>query len=300
MTSCYHPDKINPFSRLPPWSPVFVDGFRPVREDIDANLKASIDDNKPVFVLIVGQSGTGRSAAAKYVLDRYYALRGIAADHFIVPDVNVSQYDARLILGKWMQRLGRQGRRFTTDQTLNAEMQTTVTQSLDATYEDLFATLVERYATDMEQSQAAFGVLFENIVDFSLVAAAKTVFEDAVAPCVFTLELNHADAPKIRAAFDNLLATHQTKIELNYLSGEEVAEFAHDHWAACNPGGAPGPFEREGVRQVFSDRPRPIATARILLARLHLMKMQFENETPPWNAGKIAQTLPLVLLGDGK
>jgi hypothetical protein len=147
----------------------------------------------------------------------------------------------------------------------------------------------------MEATQSAFGVLFENILDFPLINAAKTVFEDAKAPCVFTLEQNRDAAQQLRSAFNNMTVAHHGMIELSYLAGEDVAQFADEHWHTCHPGEV-GPFEREGVRHAFSDRPRPIGKARVLLARLHIIKDRFEAADPPWDATKILEILPQVLL----
>lgn len=297
MTSCYLPGKINPFSRAKTPPPVGIDGFRIVVEDIDHAIRSALEAGEPLFVLIVGQSGTGRSAAAKHVLDRVMEIGGIEPKKFIVPKADV-HYDAKGVLGEWLQFLAilaANGR--LADADLQHQTLQTVQAAQDQTFKGPFAGIVASYVAQVGARNGLFGVLFENVLDTSLVNAAGTVFQFAPVPIVFTVEQAHENTDKIKAAFNAMLINHCVTVDLSFLSGDEVARFAEEHWIACEAQG-PAPFEREAVRAAFSDKPRPIAYARTLLGRLHNLKLRFERDKPPWGAEKIAENMPDVLFED--
>jgi hypothetical protein len=300
MSSCYLPGKINPYSRAKTTRPVPVDGFRTIVEEIDHVIREALEANEPLFMLIVGQSGTGRSAAAKHVLDRVMEIGGLEPKKFIVPSVDV-HYDAKGVLGEWLQFLailalnGRLANADLQQQTLQTVQVMQAVQ--DQTFRGPFAGIVNSYVAQVQATNGLFGVLFENVLDASLVKAAGTVFQFAPVPVIFTVEQAHENADKIKAAFDAMLVNHSRTVDLSLLSGDDVARFVDEHWIACAAEGPP-PFEREGVKEVFGDRLRPIGYARTLLGRLHNIKLRYEGDKPPWNAKKIAENMPDIVFED--
>src|SRR5262245_24008167 len=71
---------------------VRVDGFKEL-DEIDNYLKQEAAQDKPLFFLVTGRNGTGRTCAADYILARYRHYLQIPVDRFIVPDREVNNHD---------------------------------------------------------------------------------------------------------------------------------------------------------------------------------------------------------------
>lgn len=308
MASCYFPEEIDAFSRAEITPPVGVDGFRSVVDGIDAAIKAQIagPEPRPLFVLITGESGTGRSAAAKYVLDQFVRVSGIAAEKLLLPKVKPS-YDPRKDLGEWLEKMAVSIARYSRD--LAKETLRTIREASADTYRGDFALLIPQFVDEL-QKKASFGILLENVLDPRTIDAVQMVFEAAPSPCVFTAiqmpEVVGRDEPmnditrKIKAAFNNnVRKEHRMLVELSSLDGEDVAHFAQQHWIASKVKGDP-PFEHEGIQAVFSNKPRKIGMARTLLGRLHSIKLETDEAGPPWGKDILTGIMPNILLDDDK
>ncbi len=307
MASCYFPEKIDAFSREKTTPPVDIDGFRSVIEGIDAQLKVIIDARKPrpLFVLIAGESGTGRTAAAKYVLDQFVRLAGIDPARFILPRVEM-HHDPKTLLGSWLETLVVDA---TDAQLIEGDLAEDTLKTIDTageTFRAKYALLIQRWVKAMNR-KAFFGVLLENVLDAQYISSAKTIFQAVPAPCVFTVVQPQEDAPKndvvrenarkVREAFNAIPDDLRMLVELSALTGEDVALFASRYWAATGNAGVP-PFEEKGITAVFGDKRRKIGTARTLLGRLHNIKIETDLAGPPWGEKTLARIMPNVLLGD--
>src|SRR5262249_6414 len=68
-----------------------VDGFLAL-DRIDAYIKANASDTKPLFFMVTGKSGSGRTSVAKFIMSRYRLHRGVDPKHF-VPVINEAEDD---------------------------------------------------------------------------------------------------------------------------------------------------------------------------------------------------------------
>lgn len=288
--SIYLPEPVSPFSTDPVRPPIRLDGFRKL--DVP-----KVPPGKPLFAVVLGGSGTGRSAAARDILDRYRDARKIDAAKFIVPDKVTPTNSAMWTMTAWLQRLRRLVRK---KGLVPPELEKKVKDATDAplahAYIDAYAECIEDYATELEKQGDgySFGFCLENVGTWDIIDAAVKIFESVDAPCVFTVQDNGTMRSDIFDPFVALTEAARLAVELSFVTGDDVACFAETHWDLYGQG--PQPFETKGVKAVFDEmRDLPIGRARTLLGSLHGLKDDFDTNGPAWNAKKISDTLKKMI-----
>ena len=273
----FEPKKVNVFSKeaLPNLTLV-IDGFQrlPTGEDY---LRACDEAHATAFFAVVGQTGTGRSAAAKYILERWRQQRSVDLDRLIVPLVEEVHHDHYAIFTTWMSDMSGRASELTripaeTETQLNAAL---MNQALLPIFTNQYRRHATSYGTELRAAHpnAAFAVCLEEIVDTKYLKTISTIFEKADTLCICTMSPAVAE----NADFE---AIGWKEIRLEALRGEETAEFIDAHWRQHTD--AAIPFEQTIVREAFAKRVDVIGRVRTLMSDILISKLTLSPDRE-WN-----------------
>lgn len=270
----FAPKKVNVFSNeaLPNLTLV-VDGFQRLSDE-DAYITSSEKEQTTAFFAVVGQTGTGRSAAAKYILEQWRRQRGVDdAKRFIVPVVDEMHHDDYGTFTTWLSDMSERASEIT---RIPAEIgidliQTLTNQTLTKIFANQYRGHATKYGKELRAAhpKAAFAVCLEDIPDKKYLKSTKTIFEMADTLCVCTM------TPAVAATVD-FEASGWNEIRLEALEGDEAAHFIAAHWEKHTE--AAIPFEPEIVREAFSKRLDVIARVRALMSDVLISKLTFSPD----------------------
>jgi hypothetical protein len=303
MPSLYDPSRVDPFTSDPVPTIVRLDGFRKLAE-VDQAVTAALAASKSLFALIIGPTGTGRSAAAKYIFRRYNDLHEAPATRLIVPKAQPPNQSSMWTHARWFSALREQVDEAEIDvgalyQELTAFV-VALAQNQAVMFEDDFRRFARRYSRALAGVGASYAVCMEDVPDWSIILSAFRIFDAAPVACVFTVKHYGPEADAILKAFRDYEGVSSVAVELSHLTAADVADFADGYWRTC-PGAAvgPNPFDRDAVRDAFDcafeGQHVSMIKARKLLGRLHQVKEELDADGPPWDSNRLGIVLASVM-----
>ena len=165
----------------------------------------------------------------------------------------------------------------TLDEDVAAGLRQSIKESSADFYQELFQVALHEVSVQLENRPEPYGLgfLFEGVKNTEFVRMAKTIFGDS-AVVVFTYDdYDHAqtaDARMFRTEqFDDIL-----DIYLEPLRGTQVCLLAERRWQDASE--RTFPFEAEGLKALYQNRPTPI---KMVLKRLQdLLDYRLELAVP--------------------
>lgn len=239
-------------------------------DDIDNTLQNKIDAGEPVFFVVSGKSGTGRTSVANYILTRYRDLKGY--EQFVIPPVTVN-HSVPDVFRNWMLRLRGGIRQKKLDigelsKSILDQVQTTPDNLLNSVFLDL--ALEVSQALDQLNPKAGFGVYLEDIPTMDLFEAAMDIFRDSSTACVMTVSESALAVMDKKPAVD-------VHIALEEIEGRDVWEIIDKRWV----GNAPNPFDPNGVVKAF-DQKLSIARAMVLMRKILATMLDYHPHGDEW------------------
>jgi hypothetical protein len=276
----FAPAKENVYARTSVADPVQVDGFGTLA-NIDEHLQARIAANQTPLIAIVGQTGTGRSLAAKYVIDRWLALRNLDSARLAIPEISTLHFDDHDIFRRWMSLL----RELAWDLNIpipaavDAALDAAVNASNRATYPMTFRRHATAYAQFMHPANASYAFCLEEVPSDMYLESAKIAFAVAGILCVCTIK----DASGIDPTQHGWMT-----IRLTSLTGEETTRFISDFWQKRSASALP--FDRDVLRTAFANRTETIAKIRGLMSRVLIRRLESKPDAV-WDADTFQEAL---------
>lgn len=265
---------------------VRVDGFSKL-DELDLALKNAVDQRHPLFFLVSGKSGSGRSSAANYIMARYCYHRGIDRSRFIIPNRQAAGYDKLAIFKKWFTflRTAINVKRITLPQDLKDDFDSYMKNADPDTMEGSFQDLALRISAELGDlptppGPAGFGCCLEDVKTYDIINSALQIFDTVNTICVFTVGDYEEGKTEVIGPFLQKAKSFSGKaIELSLIQGADVLTVVEERWKkVC---AHPSPFDAQGIEQAFSDKPRPVAQVLSLMGKAIDMKLvQFPNGPP--------------------
>jgi hypothetical protein len=258
-----------------------VDGFRRL-DEVDRHITAGIAKRKPTFFLVSGESGTGRSAAANYILAKYRELAQIAPAEYLVPKAHLGE-DAQFISMRdddWTRAI-----KNWTSATVNVlsseRQQWGVIDEVVNSLRSLRA-IVDEDGFEADSGAAfqqlhrqlgpsrRFAVCIEDLKSPKIVEQALKIFGGCSTLCVFTA---------LAAARENIIRLCEehgqwSVLRLDALAGADAETLVAACWRRASQ--APLPFAEGAITAAF-ERPRPLGRVLDLVHRALTVK---EANTP--------------------
>jgi len=266
----FAPAKVDAFDNTVTPDPIAVDGFCTMA-DIDQHLAAMIAARKTALIAIVGQTGTGRSLAARYVLEKWRELKGIDQGKLLVP--NIFQELEELHFGhfqvfkQWMSLLREDGWDLGgIPRDAYDAMKTIIRDADEDAYASDFRQPARAYANYLHANGASYALLLEDVPSADYLAAPKLMFPAAGVICVCTIK----DSVKIDPSTKGWMP-----LRLSPLTGDETLNFVSSFWEKC--ANSQLPFETETLRSTFKGRTDTVMRVRALMSRVLINKL----ESPP-------------------
>lgn len=237
---------------------------------IEAAVEKAVGTDKPAYFLITGMGNSGRTSLANHVMYRYHHARAAHLPCFRLvthcAERGEMTHDAYRTLRSTLLSLRAKMRASQID----------IPPPLSEMFTDLSARPRAQALDDYELQEIAayaasifaardmgFGVRYEGVATKELITRAVRVFENASTVVVFTVDnYRHATAVQLTQADRQDFARRGHITDLTPLTPAQIAALAHHRWT----GHPPSPFDPQGVRNVFHERPFTIGQA---LRRLH-------------------------------
>jgi len=271
----------------PPLQIVFADGFHAMQQ-IDNYLDQCILANKSAFIAISGQSGTGRSVAASYVLRRWQSKQNIEADRYIVPDVGPIHNDPSAIFVDWFTTVARKAGHVTqVNPAIRAALGVTIQQPGGSAYAFNFNPHAVSYGQVLRAAHPAAGaaVCLDDITKVKYLADCQEIFDGSSMLCVCTM------TPELSAGAN---LNDWKVIALNALQGNDVAAFINDYWQNFTQRALP--FDIAVVQRAFAQKSYTITKVRTLMRELLISKVVFAPNDP-WDDIAFARALQFAEAG---
>lgn len=273
----FAPVKVNVFDKRAYAEPVPVDGFSTLNE-VETYLRTAREENTTPFLAIVGQTGTGRSLAAKHVLNLWRTIRGLSPERYVIPAIARLHFGDHDIFKRWMGFLRQLAWELNIPipEAADTALEQAIANSDPSTYPTTFRRHAIAYANYMHAADASYALCLEEIPAEIYLDSAKITFETAGVICVCTIKDNAEIDP---GAFG------WNTLRLSPLTGDEVTNFVSSFWHKC--ANSDLPFDVEVLRAAFNGRSDTIAKVRTLMSRVLINKL----EAPPEEAWSFADAL---------
>ncbi|PYT06543.1 MAG: hypothetical protein DMF60_09140 [Acidobacteria bacterium] len=264
---------------------VRVDGFSEL-DRIDAYIKKHASDKRPLFFMVAGKGGSGRTSVAKFIMSRYRQHRGIDRRQFLPVIREAENHDEFYFFQNWLidlyYALDSLEIKPTLPKNLTPEE---INKALPGTMRASFHGLMMQFnrvmstATQAGQPAAWFGCFVDNVRTLAYVDAAEQIFKDTGTVCVFTAgdykETEDTVIKPFIAAFGE-----ETLIKLSDLSGGQVKELVNRRWELVSKEEIP--FDLAGIETTFEARARSIGRVLEIFSKLIAVKVPEEVEGPLW------------------
>jgi hypothetical protein len=258
-----------------------VDGFTNL-DDVDKHITTNIASARPTFYLVSGESGTGRSAAANYILARHREIAKFAPTTYLVPKVhpgNGAQFvsmkddDWTRAIKSWMLAAAavltvkKQQWGVIDDVVVALKGLRSVTNEDEVASDSLVA--IEQLHEELGPART-FAVCIEDLKSPQIVDRALEIFGAHPTLCVFTA---------LGAAYENIVRACQKGsqwaiLRLDALAGKDAEKLVGACWSGVSA--APLPFEDGAIAAAF-ERARPLGRILKLVHRALAIK---EINTP--------------------
>lgn len=265
-----------------------VDGFRKLSA-IDEYLRQTANQEKPLFFLVTGRNGTGRTCVADYILARYRHYRQIPAERFIVPHREVDDDYVFQAFQSWLIFLynGLSDLRPVVkllDVNLLSKVQAASETTMEAIYQGLMTSLHKVVANQ----NVGFGCCLEDVPNYGYISAAFKIFQKTQTVCVFTAKDYEEGRTKIIEPFKQK-AMGQV-IELSPLVGQHVKTLVEQRWRQTTQ--SPSPFDPEGLANAFDIKTWTIARALWLASKILEFKVPLHIDGGQWPQDETLRVSP--------
>jgi hypothetical protein len=263
-----------------------IQGFRTFQR-LDGLLADRAIPGRPVFFLVVGDSGTGRTSAANYLIYRWAKHKQFESDGLLVFPGKAGMDEADNVLYKLVMYMRNEIQaRFL---QLSDATDIRLTRIEDAPPGNLIPTLqriVHMIYRDLrEVEHLAFATVIEQLKAFDLVTNVLQVFRLAETIVVLTADRTEAMERDVLGQFDSDMNREIEVVRLSPLYGADVGTLVEERWRRCSKD--PSPFDRIDVANAFSDARTIKRVLQIISAMLKLKQAEFGNSgLDPWPASK--------------
>lgn len=256
-----------------------IDGFSTHKPQVDAILEAAVKEKGPAFFLVAGNSGTGRSSVANWILARYCDLRGIERNRLIVPRRKVSNRDDFDTFLNWFAFLHNSigdkeeidlGKKLgdALEAVANTVQRVTMVPKFSDLAKRLSTTLTAQKSANGTAMPAAFGICLEKIEEYRIIRTAIDIFEDVPTVGVFTtFDLANVGKEAVDLFRQGSGRTRHV-VELGSLSAPEVVTIIGKRWSDASKYPDKPPFDPNAIEQVLGHPPRTPGRILVIMARL--------------------------------
>lgn len=261
-----------------------VDGFRMV-DVIGARVRTTAERRRPVFLMVAGGSGSGRTSVANHVLACYAHHRGLCPGRLIVPSTRIPYQKPEPVFKKWVGFLRNQVRSLRVDipDDLARDIASLSQRSPDTPD---FQDVVRRMSDLLHNNQAAFAMVLEDVESYEVVAAALEIFDAVPTICIFTALNYQTGRARVIRPFDvaSRNSDNQWLIELSKLGGAEARQLVAHRWESVSQ--ATAPLDLQGVQEVFSDKARATVKVLSFVGVVLEQKLADKGEGDEWPAAQ--------------
>jgi hypothetical protein len=263
----FAPAKVDAFDNNATADPVAVDGFCTMA-GIDQHLAGAAAAGKTALIAIVGQTGTGRSLAARYVLEKWRQMKNLAPGRLLVPNIfqNIEElhYGHYEIFKQWMSLLREDGWDLGVIPKEAYEGMKTATAAADkVTYAADLRQAARLYAGHLHANGASYALLLEDVPSGDYLASPKLMFPNAGVICVCTIKDNAKLDPQSKGWMP---------LRLSPIGGNETLNFVSSLWNKHTQSALP--FDVNVLRGAFAGRSDTIMRVRTLMSQVLINKLE--------------------------
>jgi hypothetical protein len=244
---------------------------------------------RPVFFLLVGESGTGRTSAANYLIYRWTEHRHIESNRLLVLPSRAGAaaaaddvlYDLLIYMRNEIQASSL-WLADATDKRLR-EIEDVRPGSLIPALQNAMRMVNNDLKKEDNVNVAA---VIEQLKGFDLVEKVLQVFRHAETIVVLTADQTETIQRDVVSQIDSKLRQEIKVVQLFPLHGYDVGTLVEERWKQYSQHSSP--FDRAGVIRAFSDNPRTIKRVlEIISMMLEFKQIDFGNlGLDPWPASE--------------
>jgi hypothetical protein len=249
------------------------------QKDIENHI-AKTDAIGPAFFLVIGQSGSGRTVVASYLVADYRDFRKIPSSNFAFaehdPKGNESSKQVLTnLLAVLASRTKALGANFKAPAAIINEG---LTAPYAADFQIHYREIITAYSNAMKDLGGSFGCVLERPAKLEILQDAVQIFEEGVGTLAFTHYGSEDTTTFLRKVGDLVFP-----VRLQLLSSDKAYQLAEQRWVkwdAINP----LPFDKSGLNRCFQQAPRTVGRTLELLKKSIEMKLLVYGEGPAWPA----------------
>lgn len=269
-----------------------VDGFSTHKADVDDILKEAVQKRVPAFFLLAGNSGTGRSSVANWILARYCYHRRIPQSRLFIPRRKTLDYDYYHTLLNWfcfLKNIIEACEDIDLGKKLNESLATLASTAKIETMVPTFAGLAHRISTSLDAQKgpgntgqpAAFAICLEQVKDYQLIRAVIDVFEEIPTVAVFTTyDLENAGKEVTELFRQAKKGPIRKIIKLGPVTAPEVGVVVGKRWSEASKYSNQPPFDISAVGQVLGQL--PLGRVLVLMSGLIDLKLAAYSDDSAW------------------
>jgi len=285
----FEPPEIDVYSEEDLPKLVFMDGFQALAQ-IDTLVRNALSARRrrTSYFVVSGQSGTGRSAAAKFILNSYMRIwrevEGNGEAPLLIPKLPENHFGEYQVMKSWMSmlRVDPAKNEIAINKEVNAAFQGAIRDADENTYIADYGEQARAWAKELRGLGAAYAVCLEEVAEQKLLGPVKSIFDEVGTVCVITTN------GKVVAE------NGWTRIDLSTLSGIEISDFIWDYWAKHTEKALP--FNRAVVDGAFAKRTHPVRKIRTLMSAVLRHKLVLAPDTD-WDAKQFQYALSVAEAG---
>jgi hypothetical protein len=260
-----------------------IQGF----QRLDGLLAERATREGPVFFLVIGDSGTGRTSAANYLIYRWAEHKQLVSDGVLIFSGKAEMDEAGDVLYELVMYMTNRIRARFLQLSDATELQ--LTKIEDTPPRNLIPRLqriVHMIYRDLrELEHLAFATVIEQLKAFDLVTNVLQVFRLAETIVVLIADRTEAMERDVLGKFDSDMKREIQVVKLSPIYGPDVGTLVEERWRRYSDD--PSPFDRIDVANAFSEARTVKRVLQIISAMLKLKQAEFENSgLDPWPASK--------------
>ena len=251
---------------------IFIDGFSRLKE-LNKIFEAAENINKPIFFLVSGASGSGRSSVAKYILSHYRKYHKIDSTRFFVPDEIDINNDDLYVIRNWILYL------YTDLEDKGIELSKDIVEELRGglgnvareTFRPVLKRIMRRISKILSSQNppSSYGICIEDVKNYQTIDAFIDITKSTNTIAIFTVHENEYDI--INSINNNV------KIELSHLDGQEAREVIDVLWKQTNL--HKKPFDGAQVENAFGTKNRSIGNIITRFKQLLEIKLNIKKDS---------------------
>lgn len=257
---------------------IAIDGFCTINQ-VEQYLQNQAANNATALVAIAGPTGAGRSLAARYVLEKWRALKNLQPGRLLVPnifqDIEELHYNHFQIFKQWMSLLCEDSLDL---QAITPDQYDAIRRAIGNADSDTYATNLRQPAKScanyLRAHGSSYALLLENIPSADFLVSPKLMFPTAGVLCVCTIKENTRLDPTNKGWIP---------LKLSSISGPESLDFVSRFWGQHTPNALP--FAGQ-LQTVFTDRKDTVKRVRTLMSQLLINWLETPPGGEPWSFEK--------------